>query len=73
VSPPSTSPRQRRHDRVNITALTELTRLFVPAIAAAGRVNNPQHVASVAGFVPGPAMSVSLFETKHYVLAFSYR
>ncbi len=54
---------------VNVTALTALTRLFLPAMRQRrrGRILN---VASVTGFLPGPLMSV-YFATKHYVLAFS--
>ncbi len=61
--------RQKSMISVNITALTALTRLFVPAMLerGLGRILN---VASVTGFLPGPLMSV-YFATKHYVLAFS--
>jgi uncharacterized protein len=54
---------------VNITALTALTRLFLPAMLkkGSGRILN---VSSVTGFLPGPLMSV-YYATKHYVLAFS--
>ena len=53
---------------LNIRALTELTHLFLPdIIASKGRIMN---VSSVAGFVPGPMMSV-YFATKAYVLSFS--
>ena len=61
--------RQRSMIAVNITALTELTRLFLPEMLARGR-GHILNVASVTGFVPGPLMSV-YFSTKHYVLAFS--
>jgi short-subunit dehydrogenase len=61
--------RQERMIGVNITTLTVLTRLFLPAMLERrrGRILN---VASVTGFLPGPLMSV-YFATKHYVLAFS--
>ena len=61
--------KQRSMIAVNVTALTELTRLFLPAMLerAHGQILN---TASVTGFVPGPRMSV-YFATKHYVLAFS--
>lgn len=61
--------KQERMISVNITALTALTRLFLPAMleGASGHILN---VASVTGFLPGPRMSV-YFATKHYVLAFS--
>jgi len=54
---------------VNITALTGLTRLFLPAMldGGHGRILN---VASVTDFLPGPLLSV-YFSSKHYVLAFS--
>lgn len=53
---------------VNITALTHLTKLFLPQIRAReGKVLN---VASVAAFVPGPFMSV-YYASKAYVLSFS--
>jgi short-subunit dehydrogenase len=54
---------------VNITALTALTRLFLPAMHER-RQGHVLNVASVTGFLPGPLMSV-YFATKHYVLAFS--
>ncbi len=54
---------------LNIVSLTELTKLFLPAMLAkkSGRILN---VASVAGFQPGPLMSV-YYATKAYVLFFS--
>jgi short-subunit dehydrogenase len=55
--------------QVNISALTHLTKLFVPAMVKrqAGRVLN---VASTAAFQPGPLMAV-YYATKAYVLSFS--
>jgi len=55
--------------QVNITALTALTRLFLPAMIErrSGRVMN---VASTAGFQPGPLMAV-YYATKAYVISFS--
>lgn len=55
--------------RLNITALTELTRLFLPAMLArrSGRIMN---VASTAGFQPGPLMAV-YYATKAYVISFT--
>jgi uncharacterized protein len=55
--------------QLNITALTELTRLFLPAMIArrSGRIMN---VASTAGFQPGPLMAV-YYATKAYVISFS--
>jgi short-subunit dehydrogenase len=61
--------RQRSMIAVNVTALTELSRLFLPAMMERGR-GQILNTASVTGFVPGPRMSV-YFATKHYVLAFS--
>ena len=54
---------------LNITALTELTRLFLPAMLArhSGRIMN---VASTAGFQPGPLMAV-YYATKAYVISFT--
>lgn len=54
---------------LNVTAVTRLTRLFLPAMLArrAGKVMN---VASTAAFQPGPLMAV-YYATKAYVLSFS--
>jgi short-subunit dehydrogenase len=54
---------------LNITALTHLTRLLLPAMLQhhAGRIMN---VASTAAFQPGPLMAV-YYATKAYVLSFS--
>jgi hypothetical protein len=55
--------------QLNITALTQLTRLFLPAMLqrGTGRIMN---VASTAAFQPGPLMSV-YYASKAYVLSFS--
>ncbi|HYM78358.1 MAG TPA: SDR family oxidoreductase [Candidatus Dormibacteraeota bacterium] len=55
--------------QLNITALTELTRLFLPAMLArrSGRIMN---VASTAGFQAGPLMAV-YYATKAYVIPFT--
>ena len=55
--------------QVNITALTHLTKLFLPGMIKrkSGRVLN---VASTAAFQPGPLMAV-YYATKAYVLSFS--
>ncbi len=55
--------------QVNITALTQLTKLFLPHMLARknGHIMN---VASTAAFLPGPTMAV-YFATKAYVLSFS--
>jgi short-subunit dehydrogenase len=55
--------------QVNITALTALTRLFLPGMIARnrGRVMN---VASTAGFQPGPYMAI-YYASKAYVISFT--
>ncbi len=54
--------------RVNVEALTELTKRLLPDITAArGKILN---VASTASFQPGPLMAV-YYATKAYVLSFS--
>jgi short-subunit dehydrogenase len=54
---------------LNISALTHLTRLFLPAMVTRrrGRIMN---LASTAAFQPGPMMAV-YYATKAYVLSFS--
>lgn len=54
---------------LNITALTELTRLFLPPMLSrrSGRIMN---VASTAGFQPGPLLAV-YYATKAYVISFT--
>lgn len=55
--------------QINITALTHLTKLFLPAMLKrkSGRILN---VASIAAFQPGPLMAV-YYASKAYVLSFS--
>jgi uncharacterized protein len=55
--------------QVNITALTQLTKLVLPGMRERkrGRIMN---VASTAGFLPGPLMAV-YYATKAYVISFS--
>jgi len=55
--------------QLNITALTHLTKLFLPAMLerGSGRIMN---VGSVASFMPGPLMAV-YYATKAFVLSFS--
>jgi len=55
--------------QLNVTAVTHLTKLFLPAMLArrSGRILN---VASTAAFQPGPLMAV-YYATKAYVLSFS--
>jgi short-subunit dehydrogenase len=62
-------PRQLEMLQVNIVALTELTGLFLPGMIERkhGGILN---VGSVAGFVPGPGMTV-YYATKAFVLSFT--
>src|ERR1017187_7223834 len=55
--------------QLNVTALTQLTRLFLPPMVQrrSGRIMN---VASTAAFQPGPLMAV-YYATKAYVISFS--
>jgi short-subunit dehydrogenase len=55
--------------QVNIVALTELTKLFLPGMIQrrSGRILN---LASTAAFLPGPLMAV-YYASKAYVLSFS--
>jgi short-subunit dehydrogenase len=55
--------------QLNVSALTQLTRLFLPAMLArrSGKIMN---VASTAAFQPGPLMAV-YYATKAYVLSLS--
>jgi short-subunit dehydrogenase len=64
-------PLQRQLEmlQVNITALTELTGLFLPGMIER-RLGGVLNVASVAGFVPGPGMAV-YYASKAFVLSFS--
>ena len=55
--------------QVNVTALTELTGLFLPGMRTRGR-GKIMNVGSVAGFQPGPFMAV-YYATKAYVNSFS--
>jgi len=65
------SPLQRQLEmlQVNITALTELTGLFLPNMIKCRR-GGILNVGSVAGFLPGPNMAV-YYATKAYVLSFT--
>ena len=64
-------PLQRQLEiiQVNITALTELTGLFLPVMIER-RHGGVLNVGSVAGFLPGPGMAV-YYATKAYVLSFT--
>ncbi len=55
--------------QVNVTALTHLTRLFLPAMIQR-RGGGILNVGSIAGFQPGPYMAV-YYATKAYVLSFT--
>lgn len=61
--------KQEKMINLNITALTHLTRLFIPEMIRRGE-GKILNVASTAAFQPGPTMSV-YFATKAYVLSFS--
>lgn len=54
--------------QVNVAALTQLTKLFLPQIRA--REGKVMNVASTAAFQPGPFMAV-YYASKAYVLSFS--
>ncbi len=64
-------PLQRQLEivQVNVTALVELTGLFLPGMVER-RLGGVLNVASVAGFVPGPGMAV-YYATKAFVLSFT--
>ncbi|MGA8539635.1 MAG: SDR family oxidoreductase [Terriglobales bacterium] len=68
-----------RQIQLNITALTHLTRLYLPAMIERGKTERGKtereggrilNVASTAAFQPGPLMAV-YYATKAYVLHFS--
>jgi short-subunit dehydrogenase len=61
--------RQLSMIQVNVTALTHLTRLFLPGMLLR-RHGGVLNVASTAGFQPGPNMAVN-YATKAYVLSLS--
>jgi uncharacterized protein len=61
--------RQASMIQLNVMALTELTRLLLPAMIQ-GRGGGILNVASTAAFQPGPGMAV-YYATKAYVLSFS--
>lgn len=61
--------RQLEMIQVNVTALVELTGLFLPGMVER-RLGGVLNVASVAGFVPGPGMAV-YYATKAFVLSFT--
>ncbi|MBE6886844.1 MAG: SDR family oxidoreductase [Ruminococcaceae bacterium] len=61
--------RQQQMIDLNVSALVKLTHLYLPAMLdkADGKILN---VASIAGFAPGPGMSV-YYASKAFVLSFS--
>ncbi|HYW80370.1 MAG TPA: SDR family oxidoreductase [Thermoguttaceae bacterium] len=61
--------RQMEMVQVNITALTHLTRLFLPSIIERDR-GGILNVGSTAAFQPGPRMAI-YYATKAYVLSFT--
>ena len=61
--------RQMEMIQVNLTALTHLTRLFLPGMIQR-RSGGILNVASTAAFQPGPYMAV-YYATKAYVLSFT--
>jgi short-subunit dehydrogenase len=61
--------KQERMINLNITALTHLTRLFVPGMISRGE-GKILNMSSLAAFTPGPTMSV-YFATKAFVLSLS--
>jgi short-subunit dehydrogenase len=62
-------PQQLEMLQVNVTALSSLTGLFLPAMIQRKR-GGILNVGSVAGFQPGPNMAV-YYATKAYVLSFT--
>jgi uncharacterized protein len=62
-------PRQLEMIQVNVTALAELTGLFLPGMIER-KCGGILNVGSVAGFMPGPGMTV-YYATKAFVLSFS--
>jgi short-subunit dehydrogenase len=55
--------------QLNVTALTELSRRVLPGMVERGH-GRLLHVASTAGFIPGPLQAV-YYATKAYVVSFS--
>jgi short-subunit dehydrogenase len=62
-------PRQLEIIKVNISALVELTGLFLPGMIQR-RAGGILNVGSVAGFIPGPALAV-YYASKAFVQSFS--
>jgi short-subunit dehydrogenase len=63
-------PREELEEiQLNVVALTQLTKLFLPGMLARRR-GGILNVASTAGFQPGPQMAV-YYATKAYVLSFT--
>lgn len=62
--------KNERMIQLNITALTHITREFLPDLIRSGK-GKILNVASMAGYMPGPLMSV-YYATKSFVVSFSY-
>ena len=62
-------PRQLEMIQVNITALTNLTGLFLPGMIERRR-GGVLNVGSLAGFLPGPGMDI-YYASKAFVLSFT--
>jgi uncharacterized protein len=71
AGPVADLPVQRQIEmiQVNVTALTHLTRLFLPGMMQRGH-GGILNVGSTAGFQPGPYLAV-YYATKAYVLSFT--
>ena len=65
----TSASREMEMIQLNVSALTHLTKLFLPGMVARGR-GRVLNVASTAAFQPGPLMAV-YYATKAYVLSFS--
>jgi hypothetical protein len=61
---------EARMVQVNVTALAQLTKLFLPEMLTRG-LGRILNVASTAAFVPGPFMAI-YFASKAFVVSFSY-
>ena len=71
IGPFDQLPRERQLEmiQVNVAALVDLTRLFMPGLIERQR-GGILNVASVAGFVTGPGMAI-YYATKAFVLSFT--
>jgi uncharacterized protein len=69
AEPATALSRELEMIQVNVTALTHLTKLFLPGMVARGH-GRVMNVASTAAFQPGPLMAV-YYASKAFVLSFS--